>query len=42
MMFNVLLWAFDTEAGAALTLQTPIVDLVCDYFPGACDGFAFL
>ena len=35
MMFNVLLWAFDTEAGAALTSQTPIIGLVCDYSPGA-------
>jgi len=35
MTFNVLLWAFDTEAGAAFTSQTPIIDLVCDYFPGA-------
>ena len=32
MMFNVLPWVFDTEAGAAFTSQTPILDLVC---PGA-------
>ena len=34
MIFNLLLWAFDTEAGAAFTLQTPIIDSVFNYFPG--------
>ena len=37
MMFNVLLWVFDTEAGAVFTLQSPILELVG---PGAqCFSF---